>query len=128
MRFTLEADGKDYFIDVIKSRQGTPLYEIRVDPDHAVGNKVVGWELGVYRITRKGVGQDNLLAPIRNWHGLQAFHFNALDLGSPPDKSIFGRVRIFHLPPFTLVAVVESFELVPSGDAFRTLALYIEAK
>lgn len=104
------------------------MYKLTVEPHFAVGGKLVTWTLGIYRITREGVEGENLLAPrIPNWHGLQAFDFNALDLARPPDKG-FGRVRIFHLSSFTLVAVVEAFDLIPTRDAFAELTLYIEAK
>lgn len=46
-----------------------------------------GWDLEVYRSRDKQRG-DNLLAPIRNWHGAQAFQVTPYMAGIYPNERI----------------------------------------
>jgi len=103
-----------------------PAYQLAVKPEY-FGKEIVTWEIDLHKFGNAGQVGDNLLAPIRNWHGLQAFHISARDLEKSPGEE-FGRVRVFHLRGLTFAIVVEAFELNADRTGFRSATLYMEAK
>ena len=73
LRIRLKAEEKVAYDTILRSHQGVPLYKLSVEPDFDIHGNVVTWTLGLFRITRDRIEEENLLAPSRNWHGLQAF-------------------------------------------------------
>lgn len=59
----------------------------------AVDRDVNGREGVVLLVLLRPGGGENLLTPFGVFHGLQPYHFAALDLVRGPDRSAYGRVR-----------------------------------
>jgi hypothetical protein len=89
----------------VKSTAGPAAYILSLEPDFDVGHHVLTLELALRRPGDK-VDALNLLASIRNWHGLQPFDFNAMDLAEGPDKSASGKGRTIVVKNLGLVAHV----------------------
>ena len=62
---------------LVMNRQ--PL-ELRIVPESDVGGEVTGWDVVLHRVGR----DENLLAPIPNWHGLQDFMIGTWDVEGAP--------------------------------------------
>ncbi len=123
LRITLDAEKERTYSDILTDASGVPMYRITVEPDYAVGGKLVNWSLGLYRIRGRVIEKANLLEP-HGWHGLQANNFNVFDVRGRLDRG-YGPVRVFRLRRFSLVAVVEDFKVSPAGDAFQRLILKV---
>ncbi len=118
----LDADSQRTYSAFLKNTQGTTTFKVVISPDADIEGNIDNWELELHRMTRNRTGEDNLLAPTRIWHGIQRFHFGPLTLSWPIETG-YGRIRPFRLPSFTLLAVVEDFQLAMTGRSIQSLSL-----
>jgi len=102
--FSKDSGGKPWsgFID---HTTGEKAYILSLEPEYDVNKRLLGVEL-----TLRHAGQPNnapnLLNPTGNWHGLQAFDFNADDLVNGVSKSAFGARRAIPLEAIHIVLEV----------------------
>jgi len=83
-----------YWSIPLKLMDGRTLYvlSLEVRSNYAKANQVEGLEL-VLSCPHQREDAQNLLAPIRNWHGAQPFLFDAWDLAAGPELSTYGANR-----------------------------------
>lgn len=105
---------------------GKPL-ELRVTPAFDAWNDVQSWEVGIFHFADKG--GRNLLAPTRNWHGLQPFHVLPDDV----EGSGFGPRRVIKRPEFRctieiLEEVTKPSRVMAGMRVFESLKLAVEVE
>ena len=88
----------------IKGINGRTLYVLSLHSDgfYAKGDFVEGLELALYRHHDRSES-NNLLAPVKNWHGAQPFLFDSYDLKGGPGSSVYGAERTITVDSLGLV-------------------------
>ena len=86
----------------ITSSEGKTVYFLSYTPEYWVGGQLEGIDV---LLRRAGAGADgaNLLAPVKNWHGMQAYIFAASDLAQGRQKSAYGKERAIPIKNLGLV-------------------------
>ncbi len=121
-KVNLDVQGQKSFSANLKDTNGNPVFLIEIEPTQDARGNAVYWELALRRITTKGVDEQNLLAPVKNWHGIQRFHLSRLTLDWPVEEG-YGKLRHFDAGTLTLLVLVESFTLGSTHNSLRTLSL-----
>jgi len=116
----------------VRSTDGELVYVLTrtLEPD-GDGN-VAGLDI-ILKHPHDGPDALNLLAPAKNWHGMQAFIFAANDLVNGPAKSAYGQFRDISIPRLGLTVRITlvSAEVSPDGagdEKLDKIQLKIEAK
>ncbi len=76
----------------IYSATGKKAYILWLEPEYTTLKDVLAVDLVLNEGEHRNP-DSNLLAPTKNWHGLQRFVFNAGDLTQGPDKMVYGASR-----------------------------------
>ena len=76
----------------IYSATGKKAYILWLEPEYTTHKDLAGMDLVLNEGDRRDP-RSNLLAPSRNWHGIQPFEFGAGDLIQGPDKAVYGVSR-----------------------------------
>jgi hypothetical protein len=76
----------------IYSATGKKAYILWLEPEYTTHKDLAGVDLVLNEGDRRDP-RSNLLAPSRNWHGIQLFEFGAGDLIQGPDKAFYGVSR-----------------------------------
>jgi hypothetical protein len=112
----------------IKSTDGRTVYVLSLEPDvyRAGDQHLEALDLALRRPHDKANG-PNLLAAIRNWHGVQNFMFPAWDFTQGVRKSIYGEKRTILVKNLGLVVHIAVLKAVvsPSGRNYQLDALDI---
>jgi hypothetical protein len=101
----------------IKSTDGRTIYVLSLEPDnvfHAEPHKVEGLVLLLHRPYDKN-DAPNLLAAIRNWHGVQNFMFPAWDFKQGVRSSIYGERRTIYVKRLGLVVRIHVTKVAVSA-------------
>jgi hypothetical protein len=86
----------------ITSSEGNTVYFLSYMPEYWVGGHLGGVDI-LLRRAGAGDGGANLLAPAKNWHGMQPFIFAANDLANGAEKSAYGKERTIPIGKLGLV-------------------------
>jgi hypothetical protein len=106
--FSAAQSAQNHWSVPIKSVDGRTAYVLSLEPDdvfHTDDHHVEGLEL-VLRRPHDQPDAQNLLAAIRNWHGVQDFMFPAWDFKQGVKKSLYGKKRTISVEKLGLVVQV----------------------
>jgi hypothetical protein len=105
--FTAAQSAQNHWSAPIKSSDGGTVYVLSLEPDvfHADDHHVVGLSLVLRRPHDKPDAQ-NLLAAIKDWHGVQDFMFPAWDYKQGVKGSLYGAKRTISVKNLGLAAQI----------------------
>jgi hypothetical protein len=117
----------------IKSTDGRTVYVLSLEPDEVFRAEPHRAEGLVLRLQRRRDKSEapNLLAAIRNWHGMQDFMFPARDFKQGVKSSLYGEDRTIYVKNLGLVVQIKvskatAHAISANGYLLDTLELKIE--
>ncbi len=124
--FVSKACGGNAWVGYVRDGRGRQtVYELLLEPQYDVRDRLVGWDLLLFRPDAPG---QNLLEPKGGWHGLQPFNFVAADLLHGAEQSAFGLERRMPIRGSSTTLVARITDVEVAGDEIEYLRLRLALK
>jgi hypothetical protein len=103
LNIALDAETHNAYVTLFRQRsQHFEPLELRVEPQFDASDQVSGWDIDLHQLGK----HRNLLAPVANWHGLQAFMISPADIDGSR-SSVYPKRRVIPVYGMPLDCVIE---------------------